>query len=108
WSLFCSPPRRQPRAPLFPYTTLFRSRSRGRVERLLVPQARRASKGAREAASAWDHRRRVTASPSHSVVPESAPLACSVFRFTSRDRKSTRLNSSHVEISYAVVGLKKT
>src|SRR6266496_1907769 len=62
--------RRPPRSTLFPYTTLFRPRSRrpgGRVGR---------------------------------VAP--APFLLCV-----RDRKSTRLNSSHVESSYAVFCLKK-
>src|SRR5438874_6332612 len=75
--------RRPPRSTLFPYTTLFRSRSalprcrlaRGRPE---VQEA--------EHALAGGHACRLAAA---------------------RDRKSTRLNSSHVEISYAVFCLKK-
>src|SRR5690349_25164561 len=65
--------RRPPRSTLFPYTTLFRSRS----------PSRRASR-LRTAAT----------------LPGG-------FRRGSIDRKSTRLNSSHVEISYAVFCLKK-
>src|SRR6266513_1962216 len=65
--------RRPPRSTLFPYTTLFRSRS-----------------GCRHAA----RRRRLR----HEAVG-AEKLA--------RDRKSTRLNSSHVSISYAVFCLKK-
>src|SRR5690242_21254646 len=67
--------RRPPRSTLFPYTTLFRSHRRGRVDRLGHP----APAAGRQAARA--HRR--------------------------RDRKSTRLNSSHMSISYAVFCLKK-
>src|SRR2546430_7361153 len=82
--------RRPPRSTLFPYTTLFRSRSR------LAPLTRgppgvRVRPGpqpepARDAPQ-WDH-----------------------LRFARRehpDRKSTRLNSSHSQISYAVFCLKK-
>src|SRR6266496_4665200 len=71
--------RRPPRSTLFPYTTLFRSR---RARRRLGGAGRR---GAR-------YRR--------------APLSARCNQ-TRRDRKSTRLNSSHVEISYAVFCLKK-
>src|SRR3989442_11227266 len=73
--------RRPPRSTLFPYTTLFRSES-GRPE------------SARRSAACT---RRGSAIRSGSFAP---PL-------TPRDRKSTRLNSSHVRISYAVFCLKK-
>src|SRR5436309_4921511 len=83
--------RRPPRSTLFPYTTLFRSRAAlvradgGRGEG--VPRLRRSrSEDARR------ERRR-------NRHPHRAPLG--------RDRKSTRLNSSHVKISYAVFCLKK-
>src|SRR2546422_7788584 len=70
--------RRPPRSTLFPYTTLFRSWStRGPRMRMLVP---------REPLRVKD----VSSQPSGS-----------------RDRKSTRLNSSHGYISYAVFCLKK-
>src|SRR5256885_3157478 len=65
--------RRPPRSTLFPYTTLFRSRTE-----------RRSS--ARSSESPTSRRRSTT---------------------RSRDRKSTRLNSSHLVISYAVFCLKK-
>src|SRR5258708_21521204 len=68
--------RRPPRSTLFPYTTLFRSRSRH-------PAARRADQPPR-------HRR-------HRMAGRAA----------GKDRKSTRLNSSHQIISYAVFCLKK-
>src|SRR5438874_9806117 len=73
--------RRPPRSTLFPYTTLFRS---GRYRHS-------ASKSCRAAVSC----RTETCYPSL-VSTEGAG-----------DRKSTRLNSSHVEISYAVFCLKK-
>src|SRR5689334_23723469 len=96
--------RRPPRSTLFPYTTLFRSDAgdRGAVEdsvlqaRLLPLQVRRRSEGAR--------RRRETAEEScgSERAPRDAPRVSQP-----RDRKSTRLNSSHSSISYAVFCLKK-
>src|SRR3712207_7237735 len=84
--------RRPPRSTLFPYTTLFRSPDRGvglqlpgpRAGVLLRPAAVRLVAGLRRAARPG--RARVVA---HG------------------DRKSTRLNSSHANISYAVFCLKK-
>src|SRR5690625_6333112 len=67
------------RSTLFPYTTLFRSHAGARLPARAGPVARR--RGAR--------RRRGPGRPGR------------------RDRKSTRLNSSHVAISYAVFCLKK-
>src|SRR5690349_23169711 len=78
--------RRPPCSTLFPYTTLFRSREVLHGRRL----AGTAEAGA-AAAPAGDRRRKGPAS--HTAAR--------------RDRKSTRLNSSHVEISYAVFCLKK-
>src|SRR2546421_4756108 len=74
--------RRPPRSTLFPYTTLFRSRPSGTV-------------GHR---SVW--RRRSLAG-----VAGIGLLLTTVL--VGRDRKSTRLNSSHDQISYAVFCLKK-
>src|SRR5207247_9983139 len=75
--------RRPPRSTLFPYTTLFRSRSSAStacwVVRTVMPTS--------PTTSAW----RATGS------------TCK----TTTDRKSTRLNSSHEWISYAVFCLKK-
>src|SRR3989442_6759858 len=73
--------RRPPRSTLFPYTTLFRSVEAGREQR-------------REAEIRIDVRARDAA-----LDPPRGPVA--------EDRKSTRLNSSHVRISYAVFCLKK-
>src|SRR2546430_8683462 len=71
--------RRPPRSTLFPYTTLFRSK-RG---------------GVAKATSRRVAANRRTAFPAPSCVRSPA------------DRKSTRLNSSHSQISYAVFCLKK-
>src|SRR5690349_23180301 len=70
--------RRPPRSTLFPYTTLFRSRTANCFMPPLAATVRSASSPRRS----WNWCR-------------------------TRDRKSTRLNSSHVEISYAVFCLKK-
>src|SRR2546430_11047978 len=71
--------RRPPRSTLFPYTTLFRSAlDRRRAAEHLVPAGGRREPARRQP----EHRRRP-------------------------DRKSTRLNSSHSQISYAVFCLKK-
>src|SRR5690348_18204201 len=80
-----------PRSTLFPYTTLFRSTALSSIfsERLLLPI--RHSRGSR-----WPVRRR------------SCPrLWCGRVSLQGIDRKSTRLNSSHPSISYAVFCLKK-
>src|SRR2546430_11443067 len=82
--------RRPPRSTLFPYTTLFRSR----VVPLDVLAARLVDLG--------EHRRRLE------LIGEVAhDGAHSVYFFHALDRKSTRLNSSHSQISYAVFCLKK-
>src|SRR2546427_463574 len=74
--------RRPPRSTLFPYTTLFRSQAQRRPQRArtqdLPPPRRRGQ----------------------ARVPHGRLQAV-------RDRKSTRLNSSHSQISYAVFCLKK-
>src|SRR3989454_8011104 len=77
--------RRPPRSTLFPYTTLFRSR-RTQRRRGRAPAARRA-RPPPEPQPAHRARRSAGRDP--------------------RDRKSTRLNSSHLVISYAVFCLKK-
>src|SRR5438067_9492799 len=82
--------RRPPRSTLFPYTTLFRSRARGEHDHLHRELCRRRR---------WQGRRQARASDSgHGEGLRSAVQV---------DRKSTRLNSSHVSISYAVFCLKK-
>src|SRR5690349_22730126 len=79
--------RRPPRSTLFPYTTLFRSVET--IESFL--------KGLREDAC------RNAQSNDQQVIRRFNQAAASAVA----DRKSTRLNSSHVEISYAVFCLKK-
>src|SRR5438132_6800083 len=73
--------RRPPRSTLFPYTTLFRSRTEPDATRSAALERTR-----RDRADCQRARRRLRAA---------------------EDRKSTRLNSSHTVISYAVFCLKK-
>src|SRR5438045_6561675 len=74
--------RRPPRSTLFPYTTLFLS--------LVVPRVH-------------------AQAPVYTfgVPPLAPPGASAGWRGGARDRKSTRLNSSHLGISYAVFSLQK-
>src|SRR2546422_4645528 len=89
--------RRPPRSTLFPYTTLFRSRIAAAVmrqrkaERLGRLQDRGVRRDLPAQALGMDER-----DPGHYATPPATA-----------DRKSTRLNSSHGYISYAVFCLKK-
>src|SRR5690349_23453514 len=87
--------RRPPRSTLFPYTTLFRSR-RGKGSLVCAGDVELASdtSGLSDASA--------LTGGTGSVVERN-----DVQRHQVSDRKSTRLNSSHVEISYAVFCLKK-
>src|SRR5947209_16020604 len=81
--------RRPPRSTLFPYTSLFRSRG---VEQQAV------------------HRGEVLGMHAIQKIPSGRYCldgGCFTVRITAIDRKSTRLNSSHANISYAVFCLKK-
>src|SRR5688572_31056651 len=89
--------RRPPRSTLFPYTTLFRSPDEKRV---WLPAALRAA------------RQDIAATPVDLIVSFAQPwtdhlIGLQLARETGLDRKSTRLNSSHSQISYAVFCLKK-
>src|SRR3712207_8848257 len=90
--------RRPPRSTLFPYTTLFRSR-RGR-RRALRPDRRLGERRGHEPVGS------VRGDPGgHAAAARRGRPARRPARL--RDRKSTRLNSSHANISYAVFCLKK-
>src|SRR3712207_8868204 len=91
--------RRPPRSTLFPYTTLFRS-----------------ARGPHAAADAHGHEAEPRLAALHLVDELDGELgACGAHGVAERDgaavhvrdRKSTRLNSSHANISYAVFCLKK-
>src|SRR3712207_8421731 len=87
--------RRPPRSTLFPYTTLFRSELRGRQsDRIAV----------RELRSCLAYSFIVRIDKYIYVAPY---RAAEQGEFSLADRKSTRLNSSHANISYAVFCLKK-
>src|SRR5258707_4497326 len=95
--------RRPPRSTLFPYTTLFRSP--GHLECPGVPS--QATVGVAYFAEA-------RASATHFLMNDLRAAPASFFSFASSrqwwsplDRKSTRLNSSHANISYAVFCLAK-
>src|SRR3712207_7622434 len=87
--------RRPPRSTLFPYTTLFRSKDRKAVAAALkeVYRARNAEAG------------QVARSGQCPEPFDEGPWGR---KYPVIDRKSTRLNSSHANISYAVFCLKKT
>src|SRR5206468_4781529 len=92
---FFSMLRPPPRSTLFPYTTLFRS-------------------AATDAASRAGHDDDASVTDPHHRVPIAAlrstrrpPLGATERWAVGQDRKSTRLNSSHDQISYAVFCLKK-
>src|SRR2546430_4213057 len=89
--------RRPPRSTLFPYTTLFRSRRGAGARR---DQGRRAHRRGRHAHPAHDR----SDTPARARRPAAVGGAR---RGVHVDRKSTRLNSSHSQISYAVFCLKK-
>src|SRR2546430_6822084 len=76
--------RRPPRSTLFPYTTLFRSKIAEKIARL---------------AAVYVDNFRDT--PIAMLLPHECDMSSLI------DRKSTRLNSSHSQISYAVFCLKK-
>src|SRR3712207_5984690 len=86
--------RRPPRSTLFPYTTLFRSEQEAVDEPVVVRRLR-----AHTPAHQPDLR---------ADLPFARPLVAQVrIAEDAVDRKSTRLNSSHANISYAVFCLKK-
>src|SRR3712207_8440167 len=91
--------RRPPRSTLFPYTTLFRSCRRAEAARgePLDPQQRGLGRG---------DRLRQGGSRPQPPAPDAAGLR-QRRPPPPQDRKSTRLNSSHANISYAVFCLKK-
>src|SRR5687768_18065235 len=94
---------RPPTSTLFPYTTLFRSRAviRGRVIKI-VAVLLAFTIGA--AAQVSNDRLRNAAAEPHNWLTYSGSYSGQRY---STDRKSTRLNSSHGYISYAVFCLKK-
>src|SRR3712207_7332946 len=96
--------RRPPRSTLFPYTTLFRSDGRvvgGAAISHDITDRRRAA--ARAEASERRYRALIHRLPDAALFEYDRDLRI----VGTEDRKSTRLNSSHANISYAVFCLKK-
>src|SRR3712207_7961475 len=85
--------RRPPRSTLFPYTTLFRS------VRLKNHSLARVIKDCFETPQNF--------AANQSVILRARIISARALRESGKDRKSTRLNSSHANISYAVFCLKK-
>src|SRR3712207_7741690 len=88
--------RRPPRSTLFPYTTLFRSFHRRTVTGCKLRRQRV------DAAGFVDEAEVIRREHGGAVIEDVGGA-----RQSPRDRKSTRLNSSHANISYAVFCLKK-
>src|SRR5688572_32381173 len=87
--------RRPPRSTLFPYTTLFRSKAKGKFTL---------------AGETFDQDFTYTAKPDGGGFAVTGKMVVDSEKHTkdkATDRKSTRLNSSHSQISYAVFCLKK-
>src|SRR5256885_8881746 len=96
--------RRPPRSTLFPYTTLFRSRAATRQSRHPELPGQETARSRGLAPGTSPSRRRKCAKK---CVRDSAGRSHPFLRNALEDRKSTRLNSSHLVISYAVFCLKK-
>src|SRR2546426_5075527 len=89
--------RRPPRSTLFPYTTLFRSK---RIEKTTMTNAE-----ANTAANVAEQG--ATVAPEKASSKKGTSQKKGALKGRKTDRKSTRLNSSHLVISYAVFCLKK-
>src|SRR3712207_8328813 len=87
--------RRPPRSTLFPYTTLFRSGVP--IHREIHPPSREALRRRERESGNRDHNGNKCGGREQHAEGDA-----------SEDRKSTRLNSSHANISYAVFCLEKT
>src|SRR5688572_32771099 len=94
--------RRPPRSTLFPYTTLFRSQHEDKL--VILDEIQRTPELFQTLRGIIDKGRRHGRGKGRFLVLGSASID---LLKQSRDRKSTRLNSSHSQISYAVFCLKK-
>src|SRR3712207_8924204 len=94
--------RRPPRSTLFPYTTLFRSDELTGLRQRVIVEDR--EKRLHPHIEIWQERGGKEKRVRDFVIPVGAQLTVDD---GDRDRKSTRLNSGHANISYAVFCLKK-
>src|SRR3712207_7201196 len=95
--------RRPPRSTLFPYTTLFRSENKAEAITLLVNHLNDDA----DDAYALNLLGTTLARYPADVIKQDPGLTAAAAKYDDIDRKSTRLNSSHANISYAVFCLKK-
>src|SRR3712207_7127671 len=93
--------RRPPRSTLFPYTTLFRSAVPFLLAAVAVGSSRNVIRGINQRLPL------VTGVSGGVMVAMGAIMTLGIYQQFFADRKSTRLNSSHANISYAVFCLKK-
>src|SRR3712207_8606745 len=97
--------RRPPRSTLFPYTTLFRSHAKGDIVDTAVAAGKfNTLAAALKGAGLVDT---LKGSGTFTVFAPTDEAFAKLPAGTVEDRKSTRLNSSHANISYAVFCLKK-
>src|SRR3712207_7100388 len=94
--------RRPPRSTLFPYTTLFRSRTWRNVVPPLQRLRQQCDVPGGQGVPGERHLQRIVGK----LAFRGMDVECHLVR-VDEDRKSTRLNSSHANISYAVFCLKK-
>src|SRR5438477_2105156 len=97
--------RRPPRSTLFPYTTLFRSSTS--LEKFATEIRNLQRTEIRELEEAFAQGQRGSSAMPHKRNPWVSEQVSGLARVVRGDRKSTRLNSSHMSISYAVFCLKK-
>src|SRR3712207_7348406 len=97
--------RRPPRSTLFPYTTLFRSEADARLGEAWALRGALAYRAGDLAHAVSDFDRAVALTDLPAIRFNRAVVHEGAGRYA--DRKSTRLNSSHANISYAVFCLKK-
>src|SRR5438034_8425897 len=98
---------RTPRSTLFPYTTLFRSSARSREDGLAAGRFGRSVQRIGRRAPDGVMRHRAMCFQSGLVLVDLVEVVDVLVVLVLEDRKSTRLNSSHTVISYAVFCLKK-
>src|SRR5205085_8566434 len=97
-------PHPPPRSTLFPYTTLFRSQPPGAAHRGAADHPARLRRGGDRLPDALGDDRSAALVHRHGALERQGGAARVI---SEGDRKSTRLNSSHSQISYAVFCLKK-